>query len=394
MSKNGNVNPGLQPFLQPFLQPISQFARNCAELLSVAPDCTIPFDKFVPAYNIHFKKPLKLSNYGFGKLIDLLEAVSGTVKVAESGNAGRLVRLTHSKCGAHLDRFRKECVELLTLAPKHTIPIDMFDEKYHQHFGRQIKLSNYGFEKSIDLLKAVPDTVQVSEKGKSTRPISLKDSLRSTIAEKRKDHLNMFRKECVELLTFSPKHTIAFDKFVSEYNSHFKKPLKLSNYGFGKLIDLLKAVSGTVKVAESGNAGRPVRLTEKHLKLQLAQESTETFGKEERRKEFALECTELLMNMPDCKISLKSFQDQYKQYFGRPCRPSDYGFNDEEELFRAMPDLVMVTGSGDCPRFCGCRIVQLTELTLHSNVDQPQMQNDTPNLASIIIDVEDGEEGM
>ena len=38
-----------------------------------------------------------------------------------------------------------------------------FKEQYEKHFGRQLKLAEYGAKKLIQLFEAVPDTVKVND---------------------------------------------------------------------------------------------------------------------------------------------------------------------------------------------------------------------------------------
>ena len=74
-----------------------QFAQECIELLKHAPECRLPFNKFIPSYHHHFGRQCRVADYGFTKLIELFEAVPGTVEVTEDPDGERLLQLTDSE---------------------------------------------------------------------------------------------------------------------------------------------------------------------------------------------------------------------------------------------------------------------------------------------------------
>ena len=43
--------------------------------------CTMSFDRFIPHYHHQFSKQCRVSDYGFVKLIDLLDAIPHVIKV-------------------------------------------------------------------------------------------------------------------------------------------------------------------------------------------------------------------------------------------------------------------------------------------------------------------------
>lgn len=60
---------------------LALFSRELVDLLKTAPHCQIPFNRFIPAYHHHFGRQCRVADYGFTKLIDLLEALTNTVQV-------------------------------------------------------------------------------------------------------------------------------------------------------------------------------------------------------------------------------------------------------------------------------------------------------------------------
>lgn len=59
-------------------------------------------------------------------------------------------------------QFGKEVVDLLRHQPHCRMPFSKFIPTYHHHFGRQCKLTYYGFSKLLELFEAIPDVLTVS----------------------------------------------------------------------------------------------------------------------------------------------------------------------------------------------------------------------------------------
>ena len=58
--------------------------------------------------------------------------------------------------------FCLEVVDLLKHNPQCRMPFNKFIPSYHHHFGRQCRVSDYGFTKLLDLFESVPHVVDVS----------------------------------------------------------------------------------------------------------------------------------------------------------------------------------------------------------------------------------------
>lgn len=53
---------------------IQLFCKEIVDLLKTTDRCQLLFAKFIPAYHHHFTRQCRVSDYGFTKLIDLLES--------------------------------------------------------------------------------------------------------------------------------------------------------------------------------------------------------------------------------------------------------------------------------------------------------------------------------
>lgn len=62
-----------------------QFSREVIDLLKSQPSCIMPISKFIPSYHHHFAKQCRVSDYGYSKLLELLEAVPHVLQVCIRG---------------------------------------------------------------------------------------------------------------------------------------------------------------------------------------------------------------------------------------------------------------------------------------------------------------------
>ena len=101
--------------------------------------------------------------------------------------------------------------------------------------------------------------------------------------------------------------------------------------------------------------------------------------KSELVAEFAEECVELLTASRKGWIPFIEFCERYYEHFERRCRATDYGFEDLEDLFRAIPNAVTIVedkGARYVPphlRQGPGRRVQLTRCAMFSDMDLPEL---------------------
>ena len=376
---------------------LEEFAQDCVELVMSVPDHKIPFDRFIPAYTQRFNRRCKLSNYGFEKLINLFEAVPETVKVfwlKSQGKNQRFIALTPTRYrravlldggritppdasgGAEssssgsdirIDKFAKECLEIVMSTPDHKIPWTEFFRDYHDRYGRRCKPKYYGFQSLRDLFAAVSETVCVFSQGE-TQYIGLirsagdgnptKEDLedasgRESAASESGNRTDQFAQECVELVKIEPDHKILWEEFRVCYHNQFKRWCSSRYYGFENLDDLFEAVSETVIVFWQGK-NKYIGLSRKDRDNHLAnKELNGASGRESpaprsgsRTDKFAQECVELVMSMPDYKIPWGKFRVSYHNQFKRWLNTKYVGFETIEELFEAVSETVKVFWQG------------------------------------------------
>lgn len=89
-----------------------QFSREVIDLLKSQPSCVIPISNFIPSYHHHFAKQCRVSDYGYSKLIELLEAVPHVLQVRVLRNCRLKMRVF--LCGfGHLSQINRKAGNLI-----------------------------------------------------------------------------------------------------------------------------------------------------------------------------------------------------------------------------------------------------------------------------------------
>ena len=181
--------------------------------------------------------------------------------------------------------------------PGNKMALGEFSSSYHRYFGRQIKVSDYGHEKLINLLEAVDKTVKLFWQGKE-RFVGLTYSARQ---------LHLFGQELVELLEAQPKRSIRLERFGTTHTRYFSRQFKPANYGYDKLRDMLEDLPDIVQVmGKNPNAFVTLQVKKKRApdpqnNPLFAQECEELLDKSDHIKHFGDECVELFTHTPDCR---------------------------------------------------------------------------------------------
>lgn len=58
----------------------------------------------------------------------------------------------------------KEVIELLKICPKATMNFSKFVPAYHNYFGKQCRVADYGYTKLIELFEGMSSIIQVSKR--------------------------------------------------------------------------------------------------------------------------------------------------------------------------------------------------------------------------------------
>uniref|UniRef100_A0A8C4QJA8 Meiosis regulator and mRNA stability factor 1 n=1 Tax=Eptatretus burgeri TaxID=7764 RepID=A0A8C4QJA8_EPTBU len=284
-----------------------RFSREVLELLGAQPHCLLPFMQFIPTYHHHFGKQCRVTELGFSRLSELLDAVPHVVQILGFGSC-RVLTLTHR---AQIKRFTSHLLKLLKAQASKHIRISDLPQAYHWCFSRSWDVTEYGVSEVVDLLSDVPEAMVsvCSQDGETYLSLPRKEQ---SVAERL--HTRQFAQEAVQLLRTQPHFRMLFCKFIPHYHHHFGWQCKLAHYGFLKLQELFEAIPDVVQVLECGE--------ERVLSL------TET----EQLKALEAHMSQLLQAAPQKRIALKHLGTAYNQTFGFPLHLPDYDASSLPEL--------------------------------------------------------------
>ncbi|XP_062853880.1 meiosis regulator and mRNA stability factor 1 isoform X2 [Trichomycterus rosablanca] len=313
-----NADPWLQRCKSPVGNPqLIQFSREVVDLMKSQPFCLMPITKFIPAYHHHFAKQCRVSDYGYSKLLELLEAVPHVLQILGLGSK-RLLTLTHR---AQVKRFTQDLLKLLKFQASKQVIIRDFMQAYHWCFSKDWRVVDYGMCDLMDLLTEIPDTTITVTQQDSDTLISVPKKERTS---EEIEHTKQFGKEVVDLLRHQPHFRMAFSKFIPTYHHHFGRQCKLAYYGFSKLMELFEAIPDVLQVLECGE--------EKVLAL------TEV----ERVKALAAQLVKLLRAQRDYSLPVSQLMAEYSKTFGYGLRLQDYDANTLPSLLAKLCHVVKV----------------------------------------------------
>ncbi|EZA49569.1 Limkain-b1 [Ooceraea biroi] len=318
---------------------LALFSRELVDLLKTAPHCQLLFNRFIPAYHHHFGRQCRVADYGFTKLIDLLEALTHTVQVMGEGNK-RVVTLSHR---AQVRRFTSDLLRVLKSKASKQVALSEFPNVYSRVIAKPWDIVDYGVCHIEDILSEVSEnTVVVTpiENGDKMIAIPKREQTAEEI-----ERTKLFAKEVVELLQHAPQCRMLFNKFVPSYHHHFGHQCRVSDYGFTKLIELFEAIPDVVKIEEVNGGERQICLTEKEgLKLfgcssmlQLMQKLADTIQiidlatgpaiitiDKSHLQQTTLQCRRILMDQFEYKMPVREFVQQYSQYYTKQCNLEEF----------------------------------------------------------------------
>ncbi|XP_067354198.1 meiosis regulator and mRNA stability factor 1 isoform X9 [Channa argus] len=313
-----NSEPWIQRCKSPVGNPqLIQLSREIIDLLKSQPSCIMPISKFIPTYHHHFAKQCRVSNYGYSKLLELLEAVPHVLQILGMGTK-RLLTLTHR---AQVKRFTQDLLKLLKFQASKQVSIKDFMQAYHWCFSRDWRVIDYGMCDVMDLLSEIPDTTITITHQETDTVISVPKRER-TVEEM--ERTKQFGKEVVDLLRHQPHCRMPFSKFIPTYHHHFGRQCKLSYYGFTKLIELFEAIPDVLMVLECG------------------EEKVLTLTEVECIKALAAQLVKLLRAQKNSSLPVSQLLTEYSKTFGYGLRLQDYDASSLPALLTKLCHVVKV----------------------------------------------------
>ncbi|XP_055080088.1 meiosis regulator and mRNA stability factor 1 isoform X3 [Periophthalmus magnuspinnatus] len=319
--------PNSEPWIQRCKSPVGnpqliQFSREITDLLKSQTSCIMPISKFIPSYHHHFAKQCRVSDYGYSKLLELLEAVPHVLQILGMGTK-RLLTLTHR---AQVKRFTQDLLKLLKFQASKQVTIKDFMQAYHWCFSRDWRVIDYGVCDLMDLLNEIPDTTITITNQDPDTVISVPKRERTS---EEMDRTKQFGKEVVDLLRHQPHCRMLFSKFIPTYHHHFGRQCKLSYYGFTKLMELFEAIPDILMVLECG------------------EEKVLTLTEVERIKALAAQLVKLLRAQKNSSLPVSQLLTEYSKTFGYGLRLQDYDASSLPALLAMLCHVVKVVDGSE-----------------------------------------------
>ncbi|XP_047365220.1 meiosis regulator and mRNA stability factor 1 isoform X1 [Vespa velutina] len=335
----------------PLANQLALFSRELVDLLKTAPHCQLPFNRFIPAYHHHFGRQCRVADYGFTKLIDLLEALTHTVQVMGEGNK-RVVTLSHR---AQVRRFTSDLLRVLKSKASKQVTLSEFPNVYSRVIAKPWDIVDYGVCEIEDILSEVSEnTVVMTTISGGDKMIAIPK--REQTAEEI-ERTKQFAFEVVELLRHVPQCKMLFNKFVPSYHHHFGHQCRVSDYGFTKLIELFEAIPDVVKIEDGSNGERQISLTEKEGLRVLSEQISK------------------LVAHTKSGLSVSNIVQNFLRQFGYALRPELFGCNSVLQLMQKLDDSVKIIDLATGPVIVAIDKSHLQQLALQCRrvlMDQPQ----------------------
>nr|KAF6441379.1 meiosis regulator and mRNA stability factor 1 [Rousettus aegyptiacus] len=313
-----NTDPWLLRSKSPVGNPqLIQFSREVIDLLKSQPSCVIPISNFIPSYHHHFAKQCRVSDYGYSKLIELLEAVPHVLQILGMGSK-RLLTLTHR---AQVKRFTQDLLKLLKSQASKQVIVREFSQAYHWCFSKDWEVTEYGVCELIDIISEIPDTTVCLSQQDNEMVICIPKRERT---QDEIERTKQFSRDVVDLLRHQPHFRMPFNKFIPSYHHHFGRQCKLAYYGFTKLLELFEAIPDILQVLECG------------------EEKILTLTEVERFKALAAQFVKLLRSQKDNCLMMTDLLTEYTKTFGYTFRLQDYDVSSISALTQKLCHVVKV----------------------------------------------------
>ncbi|XP_066603618.1 meiosis regulator and mRNA stability factor 1 isoform X2 [Prorops nasuta] len=303
----------------PLANQLALFSRELVDLLKTAPHTQLPFNRFIPAYHHHFGRQCRVADYGFTKLIDLLEALTHTVQVMGEGNK-RVVTLSHR---AQVRRFTSDLLRVLKSKASKKVALSEFPSFYARVISKPWDVVDYGVCEIDDILNEVSEnTVVVTDMPNGDKMIAIPKREQTPEEVER---TKQFAIEVVELLKHAPQCKMLFNRFVPSYHHHFGQQCRVSDYGFTKLIELFEAIPDVVQIEDAEDGERQISLTEK--------EGLKVLGEQVSK----------LVTRGNGSLKVANISQNFSWQYGYALRPESFGCDTLLELMFKLGNYVKVT---------------------------------------------------
>lgn len=315
---------------------LSIFCREVRNLLRSKPNCMIPFSKFVPAYHNHYGRQCCVYQFGYTKLIELLESIPHVVQIIGDGT-NRYITLTHRE---QIKRFASDLIKVVKSQPGKKLKLSQFALAYEQVLGKTFYVEDYGTN-NINVLLA-----EIWEGTINIMPIK-----RELADEQVRAKGPLFVKQQTSFNNNELSTTTTTNRIMDE-GTNLQFQLHNDNHSTSSsLCSPLRSRQNSILnqlVASCGLVNKPY-ITDAYPDAWFEIPKRERSEKEiKRTKYFVWDVVELLSNMgPEHSVAFSKFIPNYHYYFNRQCKVSIFGFSKLIDLLESIsPDVVEIVDQG------------------------------------------------
>lgn len=212
---------------------VRRFSNDIIKVLRAHPNRKMFADEFPSEYEKHFGRQFDIRDYGVCFLEDMLAELPDSIISRKELDNRTLIQIPKT---IQIEEERlctlklaNDIIDMLKPKPRFSIQFTKFIPSFHHHFGRQCKLSNYGFTKLFDLLEAMPDCVQ----------LLIKDGVQ--FVQLKKDiQLNLICKNLVKIIEESEcSLKLSIQRLEEIYNVKYE-PIYYQDLGCSEFLQLLQ----------------------------------------------------------------------------------------------------------------------------------------------------------
>lgn len=272
---------------------------------------------------------VQIANNSYGiKVLSWMDHEQNSTKDNDDAWAVNLRYMPKSPSNEFLQQISREVVELIKMSPKSTMKFTRFIPAYHNHFGKQCRVADYGYTRLIELFEALSPVVQVMGDGEN-RHITLTH----------RTQIRRFTNDLLKILRSRANKSILLSQLPMVFSSAQNRLFDVTDYGVCDIFDIVDGLvysnSITTKVYNDNDVLISI-VKRKQTAIELEKTCT-----------FAGEVVDLFRKSPQFSILFKKFVRSYHYHFGYQCRLSDYGLLKLADLLEAISGIVEMEQSND-----------------------------------------------
>lgn len=228
-----------------------------------------------------------------------------------------------------LFQIAREVIELVKMSPKSTMKFNRFIPAYHNHFGKQCRVADYGYTKLIELFEALSSVVQIMGDGEN-RQITLTH----------RTQIRRFTSDLLRVLRAHGNSSVLLSQLPGIFAQTQNRNFDVTDYGVCDIVDILDGlVNSNIVVLNTVQQGKDILISMPKRK--------QTNSELEKICVFAGEMVELFQNALQYTILFQKFVRSYHYHFAYQCRLSDYGFFKLADLMDAIHGVVELEQTND-----------------------------------------------